>query len=316
MPFKLHPSGYCSFYTLASKDNLVRGFACPFCGRVAGHQFTCQLFSYDEIQSKSSRSKFFDASAILLVRSPDKSFITFTLPSIQEGTYQRSADCPTSGDTAVGSYFSKCLEAWKLRAKRNGHALSYVWVAEAQMKRQLKFGGIGDIHYHLIVNQKFKHNNAKKNFTPWGKDEHDRIQNSWCSAVGVHSSNAVHIDPLPDGINSVPAYLAKYLGKGSQRKILSRRFQCTRDLSVFLPITTSAPPDCTLLRRVDSMTPTGFEFSVSYYDTQEVLESYGHHMKAEWAFKVSRTDQNFTNDKIIGRAIARSQPDGGSSYST
>lgn len=298
----------------SSSDNLVPGRPCIFCGRVAGHVFGCpeldNLPNYF-LSGKSSRGALFNAVAVLWSRSKERSFITFTLPSSSENVYQKSIHSIHTGDVAVTAKFSKVLEAFSLKLKRRrGKKPSYVWVSEAQMKRQEKFGGIGDLHFHLIVDEDYK------DYSRGWKDDNGRwrypfksvaaeleikwLQNLWCEHLGVESTNCVHVDPLPDGVNSIPSYLAKYLGKGSMRKIVSRRFSATRDLTKLKPITIPCRPG--EVYRVDFETgemkflPTvslinqqvknfdGFTSITEYYSTSEVLGEYGAWMEYESSF--------------------------------
>lgn len=245
----------------------------------------CPLFDINKKGSDNSRGKLYNAIAVLWASNQNKSFITFTLPSLANGIYQNSFDCPDTGDIAIGKAFSKTLEAWKQREKRKGSGLfSYVWVAEAQQKRSEKFGGPGDLHFHLIVNRKFKNDykgaNGKFNFVDTEKREtFDWIQLNWCKQIKAYSNNCVHVDPLPDFANSIPAYMSKYFGKGQCRPLVGRKFQATQDLSKFKPIQlTQFPEGITLIREKQYITPEGFEINTSYFNTREVLELYGGHM--------------------------------------
>jgi len=309
MPFSLHPSGYCVWFNESSTENLIQGFPCPDCKRIAGHSIECPAFVYREDKGKSSRPKLFNATSILWAKSQEKSFITFTLPSLDTGTYQRDADCPLTGDLILATKFSKVLEAYAIREKRRGSRLSYTWVAEAQMKRMEKYGGIGDLHYHLIVNKRIKEDGGRlcdKETLMW-------LQNLWCEHVGVSAKNCVHVDPLPDGINSIPSYVSKYLGKGSQRMILSRQFAASRDLTRFKPIQLRSLPECDLIQQYECVTPTGYEVQVNFFNTRQVLELYGSDMAFESQIDSSRTDKNFTHTAITERQVSRFM---GSSYST
>lgn len=312
MPFSLHPSGYCAYYNDSAKENLLRGVPCPFCRRVAGHSINCELYKYDDVKGHSSRPKLFNATSILWSKSKDKSFLTFTLPSLEKGTYQRDVDCPLTGDIVIASKFSRLMEAYSLRVKRRGGRLSYVWVAEAQMERQEKFGGVGDIHYHVIVNQAIKNNGGRL----INKPELEWLQNLWCEHIGVQARNCLDVQHIPDGINSVPAYFAKYFGKGSQRAIIGRQFGATRDLTKYKPISLQTLPECELIKSYEYTTPSGYESIVRYYNTQEILETYADLMADESKFNSSRTDKNFTPDKIQERYIDRILRQQGSSYST
>lgn len=308
MPFNLHPSGFCSWSSDHSKVNLIPGRACPVCNRIAGHasfitnknslyfEKPCPLFKMENKTASSSRGKLFDCVSVLWAMNANKSFFTFTLPSLENGTYQRDPLCSTTGDLEVGKMFSRTLEAWKRKEQREnpGQRFSYVWVSEAQKKRQEKFGGCGDIHYHLVVNRKFKNDfkgsNGKFNFT--SNESFDRfqwIQENWCKQVGVYADNAVHIDPIPDFANSIPAYMSKYMGKGQDRAIVSRRFQATQDLTRYATVKLNTlPDDITLINEKVITTPDGFDICTRYFNTREVLELYGHHMIDQSTHNTSR----------------------------
>jgi len=166
-----------------------------------------------------------------------------------------------------------------------------LWVAEAQQERQEKFGGIGDIHFHLITNA----------YIPikW-------ITAAWSKLLGADSKSCVHVDHIPGHVNSVPNYLAKYFGKGVQRKILSRRFSCTRDLSGVSPIKLKRLPEGTLLKHKTYTTKQGFEINFYYYDTGEVLANYLGFMQEEASVKgVTRTSKDFTEPAILARSLNR-----------
>ncbi len=268
---------------------------------MAGHSFTCEFYKYKEEKTGSSRPKLFDATSVLWMKNKKRNFVTFTLPSLQNGTYQRDVDCPETGDLIVSSKFSKVLEAWSVRTKRLGNDFSYTWVSEAQKKRQEKFGGIGDIHFHLVVNQQLKNNSNR--FTD--KKTFDWLQNLWCEHVGVSANNCVHVDPLPEGIKSMPSYLSKYLGKGTQRQILARQFAATRDLTRFKPISIHSLPEIEPIHIQDIKAANGYEVTSYYFPTTDILETYGALMLDESRFNASRTDKNFTHTAIINRAIHR-----------
>jgi hypothetical protein len=279
MPFKLHPSGFCTYYSLAATKNLITGSACLFCKRVAGHAYNCPAYSLPKHQG-SSRGSFFNSCAVLWGKENEKSFVTFTLPSLDDSkTYQRAIDCDQTGDLYITSLFSKLINAWKKKRERLGFDFSYVWVSEAQQERKKKFGGIGDIHYHMVVNQKIKTDDNKV------IDSHiiDWLQSHWCSHLKVkHANNCVDVRPLPESIESVPAYVAKYMGKGTQRIIQGRRFAATRDLTAFKPIDLKwLPEGVTEVNRVEGTADNGFEFCYHYFNSREVLEAFGHHMKRE-----------------------------------
>jgi len=293
MPFNLHPSGFCSWSADKSRQNLLVGKPCPVCNRIAGHNPVCPFFKIEDREAVSSRGKLYDAISVLWAKNKNKSFITFTLPSLENGTYQKNALCDITGDLVIGSKFSKTLEAWKMKEKRKGNSLSYVWTAEAQMKRQAKFGGIGDIHYHLVINRKLKHDNGK--FADL--QTFDWLQDNWNKQLGTNSNNCIHVDPVPDYVSSIPAYLSKYLGKGSQRAIVSRKFQATQDLTRFKTIRlTSIPEGIRLIRESVYTTPEGFDVVTRYFNTSEVLETYGHLMFDEY---------NFTGNQGNGKSLTK-----------
>jgi hypothetical protein len=297
MPFVLHPSGYCVYYNDASAKNLKPGEPCLFCKKVAGHSRTCPLYVEKVDDNKTSRVKLFDRSAILWARASaqgnDIKFFTFTLPSINgQKIYQTSSTCRYTGDIAVTSQFSKLLENCSVVIKRHRkEKFSYVWVSEAQQQRQEKFGGVGDLHFHLVTDS----------FIPveWLRD-------SWNSLLGTDSKNCVHVDAIPTSVRMLPNYLAKYMGKGTQRKILSRRFSCTRDLSSFAPITFKRlPHDLTCEKETHFTTPKGYDVSMYYFNTTEVLEQYGAEMQHQASISGTASDSNFTPDQIEWRSMKR-----------
>jgi hypothetical protein len=300
MPFVLHPSGYCVYYHAASSKNLKPGEKCLFCGKVAGHKPICPLFvvkTPEEQTGSSSRVKLFDCAAILWGKASasnnDLKFFTFTLPSRpNEKTYQLAADCDTTGDLAVTAQFSKLMESAAINVKRHlKEKLSYVWVAEAQKKRQEKWGGVGDLHFHLVTDSFIS--------VEWLRD-------SWNRLLDTGSKNCVHLDLIPAHVRMLPNYLAKYMGKGTQRFIHSRRFSCTRNLSAYAPITfKQLPADLTMEKETHFTTPSGFECSAYYYNTTEVLEQYGALMQAQSSLNGSRTDPRFTDAAIAERAMRR-----------
>lgn len=303
MPFVLHPSGYCVYYHAKSEKNLKPGEPCLWCGRVAGHKATCPLFVEQVNENKSSRVKLFDRAAILWARATaqgnDIKFFTFTLPSIEgRKTYQESVTSSVTGDIAVTAKFSKVLENISINVKRTRkEKFSYVWVSEAQMKRQEKFGGVGDLHFHLLTDQ----------YLPI-----EQIRGDWNRFLGTASLSCVDLDVIKpwdksgDMVRTLPNYLSKYMGKGSQRRIVSRRFGCSRDLSSFSPITFKRlPNDLTCEKETHFTTPKGFECSMYYFNTTEVLEQYGALMQAQTALNGRSNDPNFTADQIEWRGMKR-----------
>lgn len=314
MPYRLHPSGYCVAFNEETNNNLIPGKPCKCCGRVAGHKYGCpeleNLPGYFE-SGKSSRGSLFNAVAVLWSRSVEKSFITFTLPSLSSSVYQKSIHSVYTGDVAITAKFSKVLEAYALKIKRRtGKKLSYVWVSEAQTSRQEKFGGVGDLHFHLVVNVDYKnHSKAWKDSAgrwryPFISAGHELeikwLQKLWCEHLEVEAVNCVHVDPLPDCVKSIPSYLAKYLGKGSMRKIVSRRFSASRDLTKFKPITIPARPgecyrvdidtgEMKFLESVELINRQERKFEnytciTEYYSTSDVLSKFGAWMEYESAF--------------------------------
>jgi hypothetical protein len=284
------------WFTEKSSGNLVPGNKCPDCGRIAGHYYTCPNFEIKE-GGKSSRSKLYNATSILSI-SDQMYFWTFTLPSRPgEKIYQVSPFDQETGDIAVTAKFSKLLEAIAIKIKRsappNGiNKFSYAWVSEAQMKRQAKFGGVGDIHYHLVTNR--------------------RIDVQWCQSLwdsyfpGCDTwKNSVHVEPVPRDVRSIPAYMCKYMAKGSQRPIYSRRFNCSRDLSALAPIHLTWLPDLEAITTKIVTTPTGHETAMYYFNTSQVLHRYGAVMATEKTFQTTRGGKQFTVDAIASRAFNR-----------
>jgi len=318
MPFVLHPSGFCSYFTPAVSANLRPGEKCPDCGRIAGHAVTCPHFKFNETRGASSRPKLFNACSVLWHDRPKKNFITFTLPSGSGSyTYQRSADCIETGDLVVGRKFSKLLEAWSKRETRKrallhphllpenftAPALSYVWVAESQQKRKAKFGGIGEIHYHLVANQEIKRDDGRVS----DPETLSWLQELWCSHLGVSSAkNCIDVRPIPQEIRSIPGYVSKYMGKDGGRTILSRQFQATQDLSRFQPIHLSRAPELPLVSKRDYVTADGYEGTAYYYPTSSVLDLYGSAMAHQGSVTGrEHKDPNFTREAILERAIHR-----------
>jgi hypothetical protein len=345
LSFVLHPSGYCVWYSPGQEKNLQKAIPCPECRRVAGHAPDCSLApDPDLLEEKDyhpkSRAKLYDAVSVLWSKSPEKSFITFTLPShesktivslsdrasrsqenrINSGTYQCSTTDPDTGDLAIAQAFSRTLEAWKKKTQRESNAtsrrsngilqrdmdhsrglsgkilsrdrtptnpghnqLSYVWAAEAQMKRKEKYGGVGDLHYHLVVNQKLKHDNGN-----WHDYETFQwLQDNWNSQLGTSARNCVDVKPIPERITSIPSYLSKYLGKGHQRRIVSRSFQATQDLTCFAPIHLNAIPEATMTRETNFTSKDGYNINSKYFHTREILEQYAHFMREAATLKGS-----------------------------
>lgn len=277
------------------------GTKCPECKRVAGHHPTCSKFKLST-NAISSRPQLFNATSVLWGLHRSRNLFTFTLPSLELFTYQKSASCETTGDLAITSRFSKVLEAWSTRVKRSGgKPLSYCWVAEAQTKRQLKYGGIGDIHFHLIANVVVKSDSRRvvdKETLTW-------LQDIWCDHIGSYAGNCVHVDPIPDLIDSIPGYLGKYMGKGSQRRILSRKFAATRDLTHFAPISLNSLPQHVDIVNAVRKDHGDWIAEYFYLNTAEVLEQYGHHMRNQWAVNQSSNDPRFTPAEIEIRAKNR-----------
>jgi len=333
LSFVLHPSGFCTWHTPGNNKNLQPGAKCPECNRVAGHAPECIHFKPIDPEKEyhaKSRTKLYDAVSVLWSKSQEKSFVTFTLPSYvtstkfvsdrsgrspEMGTYQRSTTCSDTGDLAVAELFSKTLEAWKTKEKRKSnattwrlsgdstpahrHNLSYVWCAEAQMKRLAKYGGVGDLHYHLVVNRKLKHDNGQ-----WHDFETFQwLQDNWNNQLGTSARNCVDVRPIPERITSIPAYLSKYLGKGYQRRIISRTFQATQDLTRYKPIHLDTLPDARMTRETSYTTPEGFDICSRYFNTREVLEQYAGYMHESWTLDVSRGSGKSLTDhaKILDR---------------
>ena len=171
------------------------------------------------------------------------------------------------------------------------------------MTRQKNYGGIGDIHFHLICNREFKNSYGQLN---------DRqtlvwLQSLWCSHVGANANNCLHIDPIPSQILSIPSYLVKYFNKGSQRPILSRQYSCSQELSAFKPITLNNLPNLDLISKHDYVTPSGFESTLYYFNTNETLDLYGVDMLDQGYQNNSPIDKRFTEEECLKRAIMKKQ---------
>jgi hypothetical protein len=236
-----------------------------------------------------------------MTRTKGTNFYTFTLPSLDSGVYQRSSTCQETGDIAIAAKFSKVLEAWSMRVKRQGRKLNYVWVAEAQTKRQEKFGGIGDIHFHLVASERVK---GKYGVTD--KETLNWLQSLWCEHVGATATNCLHVDYITPQVNSMPAYMSKYMGKGSQRKILSRTYQASRDLSAIKPIKLNElPKGVDLVNQKDMYFDNGFEVTAYYFNTGQVLEVYGSDMQDEGHFTQTISNKHFTDEAIMKRKYRR-----------
>lgn len=314
MLFSLHPSGYLAPFNEKASGNLIAGTPCPECRRVSGHSIQCPFFAYDETKGKTSRPSLFNATAILWAMYRKRSLFTFTLPSLEAFTYQRDFDCPETGDLVIAAKFSKVMEAWSIREKRRGHKLSYTWVSEAQMKRRTKFGGIGDIHFHVAANVAWKSNNGKVidlESLQW-------LQNLWCEHVGKFAGNCIDVRPIQDDLDSIPGYMQKYMAKGSMRMIISRRFAATRDLTRFKPIHLKSFPDVEVVNQVTKVIERGsqayangyknldpYEATVYYLNTSQVLELYGAHMAAESDFHSSGSMKGFHEADIFTRRLKR-----------
>ena len=319
MPFVLHPSGYCAYYGAQGKGNLIPGAPCPYCRRICGHAPDCPDYKLSDKPAASSRPRLYNAAAVLWGKSPAANFITFTLPSLDGGVYQRDADCPETGDLVIASKFSKVVEAWALRWKRAGKKLSYAWVTERQEKRRRTYGGIGDIHYHILANVQIK-NDAGEVVDP---DLLNSLQVLWCDHLGVTlAKNCIDVRPLPNWIRSVPPYLAKYMGKPTRHPIRARRFGATRDLTEYKPIHLVAMPEGITLETVSEFTtPDGYDITAYYFNTREVLETYGELMAEESLYAGRPGNMSaFTPAAILTRAIKRQRaaltPHLGSSYPT
>lgn len=295
MPFVLHPSGYCVWFNEKSGGNLITGVGCPVCKRTAGHHYECPHYVAKDTPGASSRPKLYNSTAILWARSKRVYFVTFTLPSRPGAkTYQRSPHCPETGDLAIAKKFSMQLEAIARQCKRRDKGkFSYAWVSEAQMKRQKKFGGIGDLHYHLLTNQRLD--------IQW-------LQSCWNGYFPdcEPSKNSVDVQLIPKMVDSIPAYLCKYLGKGAARRIHSRRFMCSRDLSALVPIhVTHLLSDLEPITSKIVSTPTGHEVALYYFNTTEVLELYGAYMMDEKDYKGTRSGAEWTPAAIESRRFNR-----------
>jgi len=115
MPFKIHPSGLCTWFDASNQPEPGKG------GRQAFGKF------------RSRRSVFFNRASILWYKYPKLNFFTFTLKE------------QNNVDTFYTGKFSMLLENYRQRFKRNSPDgfENYVWVAEVQKR--------GAIHFHLLT---------------------------------------------------------------------------------------------------------------------------------------------------------------------
>jgi len=109
-------------------------------------------------EKRVNKADFLDrCQALINIQNKKQfNFLTFTLPSRQNGTYQAAPDCEKTGDLAVKANFSKLLEALTVKLKRDpafkGFEFAYCWASEIQESRRAKFGGCGEIHFHMLSN--------------------------------------------------------------------------------------------------------------------------------------------------------------------
>lgn len=227
------------------------------------------------------------------------------MPSLENGTYQRDLDCPETGDLVIAQKFSKVLEAWSLRSKRAGEKLSYTWVSERQEQRREKYGGVAELHYHILVNQKIK-NDANQVIRP---EILHTLQYQWCDHLRIpFANNCVDVRPLPGWVKAIPPYMAKYLGKGARLPIRGRRFGASRDLTEFKPIhLVDMPKNIDLEGVTNYTTADGYDITAYYFNTRDTLEQFGATMRQERLYAADYSKVHFTDAAIITRAIKRQQ---------
>jgi hypothetical protein len=225
MPFYLHSSGTCTFSDAASLKPGDGGSK-----------------EYGIIRSR--RSVFFDRCAPLWYWYSRLNFFTFTIPEVR-GT-----------DRDYSSAFSALLE----NIRKNYKIKSYVWVAEVQEKRGIKYKIKAPLHFHMVTH----------GYLPiqW-------LNSYWCSLINCYSPNAVDVQHVPPEIDCLPAYLAKYMCKPMSRVMRCRSFGSTQDLKL-PPIKLDAPPPNPYGVQVRTFYEQGEkrETIVRYYKTAMILEKY------------------------------------------
>lgn len=236
----------------------------------------------------SSKTDFFNRIQQLYNRKTHLNLITLTLPSLfNSGIFQQSNDCSYTGDKVVTECLSKFLEALSIKLKRERNFdLSYIWVAERQNERRSKFGGVGDIHFHIVTNLVVK----RSQYIPEAKKERvlfmdkkliDWIARDWCKTLGVKfdSTNCIDVRFIHKNMGSVCNYVAKYLSKRDPLSIpiLSRKFASSKDLVKIRPIHSDELPDVSLYR----IHETKYQYNgkehtntVFYFDSWDIKKFY------------------------------------------
>lgn len=241
---------------------------------------------------KTNKNDFFDRCTQLYTdtKPTGKQFnlITLTLPSIFKGIYQNSNICEATGDKAVTKNLSRFLESLQKKYYReHGFLVSYVWAAERQQERKKRYGGIGDLHFHIFTNlsvkQGFYCKKRKKDITTkFNTQLLSWMQNTWCNLLSVpFTDNCIDIRPISGNMESVCSYIAKYLSKSDlyQVPILSKKWSSSKDLKKMKPVQSTILPDCKLYRIhenevLDKSTGEVFTMPIYYFDSFEIKEKY------------------------------------------
>jgi hypothetical protein len=240
---------------------------------------------------KTNKNDFFDRCAQLYMdKVPTKkqfNLITLTLPSISHGIYQKSNDCELTGDKFITANLSRLLESLTLKIQRDrGIKISYVWSAERQHERKIKFGGVGDLHFHIFTNLTIKKGFFDKAAGKYYNTFLDGdllawLQKNWCELLNVPTANnCIDVRPISGNMESVVSYIAKYLSKEkSEIPIISKKWSSSKDLVKLRPVKSNALPDCKLYRIhenefIDRKTGEVIKIPCYYFDSYEIKEKF------------------------------------------
>jgi len=242
-------------------------------------------------QKKTNKNDFFDRCAQLYMdKVPTKkqfNLITLTLPSLTGGIYQNANDCPETGDKITTANLSRFLESLTLKIYRERNIkISYVWSAERQHDRRAKFGGVGDLHFHIFTNLTIKKGYYDKPAAKYYTTYLDRellswMQKSWCELIRVPmTNNCIDIRPISGNMESVVSYIAKYLSKEkSDIPILSKKWSSSKDLKRLRPVKSTVLPECKLYRIhnnefTDLKTGEVITMPCYYFDSYEIKNQF------------------------------------------
>jgi len=240
---------------------------------------------------KTNKNDFFDrCSQLYMDKVPTKkqfNLITLTLPSLSHGIYQKSNDCEHTGDKITTANLSRLLESLTIKIQREQSIkISYVWSAERQQERKLKYGGIGDIHFHIFTNLTIKKGYydkaAGKYYTSFmDKELLSWMQKSWCELLNVPTANnCIDVRPISGNMESVVSYIAKYLSKEkSDIPIISKKWSSSKDIVKLRPVKSTALPEAKLYRIhenefIDKKTGEVIKIPCYYFDSYEIKKQY------------------------------------------